>query len=87
MKKMLLWQCCTILLRAILIAVFGAGILIALIGFGMTTIFGNLRLELPFALFALSVLLTGSILASFGIASLKRVSTKTDIMGIKQADN
>lgn len=87
MKKMLLWQCCTILLRAILIAMFGAGILIALIGFGMMTIFGNLRLELPLALFALSVLLTGSILALFGIASMKRVSTKTDIMGIKQTDN
>lgn len=74
LKKMLLLQCCGILLRAILIAVFGAGVLIAMIRFGMITIFGNLRLELPLVLFALSALLTGGILVSFGIASLKRTA-------------
>lgn len=73
LKKMLLLQCGGIFLRVMFQAVFGAGILIAAIRFGMITIFGSLRLEIPLALFILSALVTGGILAALSIERLKKV--------------
>ena len=70
---MLLLQCGGIFLRVMFQAVFGAGILIAAIRFGMITIFGSLRLEIPLALFILSALVTGGILAALSIERLKKV--------------
>ncbi|MFR8548053.1 MAG: FtsX-like permease family protein [Lachnospiraceae bacterium] len=83
MRQMLLLQCGGIILRAVLLALLGSGLLIAVIYNGMTVIFGNLVLQFPLLLFVLAVLLVGIVLAVFSFWSLKKELEQSDITVIK----
>lgn len=72
MRKMLLFECAGIFVKA----VFFAGILCGLMIYGLQKsvdmIFGNIRLPLPIAGGAAAVLLSAAVLAGFALYSLKR---------------
>ena len=65
LRKMLLYECLGIFLRAVLWAGICSGLLYTLIQAGVTKIFGNLRLPFPIAGAAFSVVLAGGVLAVF----------------------
>ena len=65
LRKMLLYECLGIFLRAVLWAGICSGLLYMLIQAGVTKIFGNLRLPFPIAGAAFSVVLAGGVLAVF----------------------